>query len=226
MRSSETGSTLVIAILGLVAVLSVAGLAVISVRIESQVLAHDAHARIAHYAAEAGLEAGVDSLARRCVRNDLFTGLIRTALPKEWGHKAGADTAAGESSSEPFFAEDGNVTALPAAQEATAEGNLLCVWNAAADSYACTGNEGTADTEIDNDAWYEVTYENNADDVGGLVSDTDGTMIIRSVGHAADLSESMILAAYHADTCLAANAGEYAMEGGSDRGAIDVTVSE
>lgn len=192
---SEAGSTLVVAMLGTVALLAVAGIAAVTIRTGTILVRHDGEIRVAHYAAEAGIASAVEYLKTACSVSGGFSQVIAgdsvDDLPLTWGNEIGRDDCSGgpgscvETSCEPWCSEDGNF--------GTETGDPL----------------GTSDDELDNDAFFDVSFQNNAADTSGSPTiDGDDTVIIRSAGHAGS-SEVLLLAQFHATNCTNINFGGY-----------------
>lgn len=177
--------------LGAVAVMAVAGLAVLGVQSENISSGNDRALRIAQYAAEGGMHSAAEYLSRTCSAVLGYTEVLAgRSLPSGWGNNVGRDSLCGgvtECSGEPWFSEDGNVGSETA--------------------------DGTGDDEGDNDAYFDVSFVNNAGDTGGAEVDTDQTVIVRSMGVGPGGAEAMILSTFRADTCSNTGTGGYAAEG-------------
>lgn len=179
--------------LGTVALLSVAGLAAISVRSNTIVLNQDRQLRMAQYAAEGAVAVAVDYLARVCSASSGYSAIIASDavndLPASFGNNAGEDYCTGnsciETSADPWFSEDGNTGAEL--------GDPL----------------GSADVEADDDVYFDVSFENNSNDPSNSKTvDDDNSVVIRAAGVAGD-TQALILVQYVSTDCSNVNQGGY-----------------
>ena len=197
---SQAGSALVIALLGLVAVLAVGGLAVMTVRSQTVSMTRGSQERIALYAAEAGVQAAVDFLARSCGQAASFSLVLGTSLPANFGQGYGQDMPNGTCADGSTPGSDGECPGAPFFSQ---------------DGFDSAGVRDTS--ERDYDQYFEVSFADNSDDPSSSATDDgDETVVIRSTGHGPAGAQAMILAAYHSENCVATVEGGYAMEGGGD----------
>jgi Tfp pilus assembly protein PilX len=152
-RNRERGSVLVVAMIALVALATLGGLTVVTVRSSLSGTTHDQFKAVALSAAEAGIAVGIDH-----ARRTLQPGLL-------WSNEVFPNNILPEAL--PAMAGNGVKPGLP--------GNIF---------------------SPDANAWYEVVILNNVDDGPSITEfgataytghrdgiDTDGRIIIRSIGH-------------------------------------------